>query len=135
MRPAGCRFCPAVLSANGRGVNADVVLVRRCREEHHHSAGCFGEEHHPAGCYYIEWRAAGKRKRQSVGKDQVRAHAARMQKEAELNARARGVAVATPESKATSPAIAEAIVAYLTEIKISNTPATYNGITDMSVQL
>jgi integrase/recombinase XerD len=114
MTPAGRRFCPVVLSANGRGVKADIVRVNG------------KDEHHPEGCYYIEWREAGKRKRLSVGKDHLAAHAARMQKEAELNARARGLAVAsrTPEPKTTSPTIADAIAAYLAEIKITKTPAT-----------
>jgi integrase len=115
MTSTGRRFCPAALSANGRGVKANIVLVDG------------KEEHHPEGCYYIEWRDAGKRKRKSVGKDHIRAHGARMQKEAELNARARGVAVAAPESKVASPTIAEAIAAYLTEIKSSKTPATHSA--------
>ncbi len=57
LTPKGRRFCKAALSANGRGVKADVVIVSG------------KEEHHPEGCYYIEWREGGQRKRQSVGKD------------------------------------------------------------------
>jgi integrase/recombinase XerD len=115
--PAGRRFCPAALSANGRGVKADIVLING------------KEEHHAEGCYYIEWREAGKRRRQSVGKDHLVAHAARMKKEAELNARARGVPVPASTPKEAGPTIAEAVTAYLLEIEISKTPATLSAYT------
>jgi integrase/recombinase XerD len=117
LTPAGRRFCPAVLSANGRGVRADYVRVDG------------KEEHHAEGCYYIEWREGGKRRRQSVGKDHLRAHAARMQKEAELNARAHGISVPVSAPKLAGPSIADAIVAYLQEIKISKTKATLSAYT------
>jgi integrase/recombinase XerD len=52
----GLRYCPVVLSANGR-VKPDVVLVNG------------KEERHPEGAYYLEWREGGKRVRLSVGKD------------------------------------------------------------------
>lgn len=42
---AGWRYCPVVLSANGR-VKADVVMVNG------------KEERHPEGAYYLEWREA-----------------------------------------------------------------------------
>jgi integrase len=111
--PTGRRFCPAVESANGR-VKANVVFVDG------------KEEHHAEGCYYIEWREGNKRKRQSVGKDHLKAHAAKLRKEAELNARARGIPV--PASESTSaPTIADAIRDYLAEIKISKTAATHSA--------
>jgi len=44
----GLRYCPVVMSANGR-VKPDVVLVDG------------KEEKHPEGAYYIEWRDAGRR--------------------------------------------------------------------------
>jgi hypothetical protein len=117
MTPTGRRFCPAVLSANGRGVKADIVIVDG------------KEEHHAEGCYYIEWREGGKRRRQSVGKDHLKAHAARMRKEAELNARAHGVPIPIATPAGTTPTLTEAITAYLAEIKISKTPATLAAYT------
>jgi hypothetical protein len=77
----GPRYCPAVMSNNGR-VKADWVVVD-------------GEqERHPEGAYYIEWRDDGQRRRLSVGKDAAQAQAQRLRKEAELNAVANGIAVA-----------------------------------------
>jgi integrase/recombinase XerD len=115
MTSTGRRFCPVALSANGRGVKADIVLING------------KEEHHAEGCYYIEWREAGKRRRQSVGKDHLAAHAARMRKEAELNARAHGVPVPASTSKEAGPSVADSIAVYLQEIKISKTPATLSA--------
>jgi len=51
----GLRYCPVVLSANGR-VKPDVVFVDG------------RQEHHPEGAYYIEWHEGKKRRRVSVGK-------------------------------------------------------------------
>ena len=77
----GLRYCPAVISGNGR-VKPDRVVVD-------------GEqERHPEGAYYIEWRDDGQRRRLSVGTDAAQAQAQRLRKEAELNAVANGVAVA-----------------------------------------
>ncbi len=39
----GLRYCPVVLSGNGR-IKPDVVLVNG------------KSEHHPEGAYYLEWR-------------------------------------------------------------------------------
>jgi len=69
----GPRYCPVVLSANGR-VKPDVVLVDSKSEPH------------PEGAYYIEWSEGSKRVRLSVGKDATDAGARRQRKEAELNA-------------------------------------------------
>lgn len=81
---AGLRYCPVVMSSNGR-VKPDVVWVNEA------------EERHSDGAYYIEWYEGSKRKRLSVGKDAAQAHARRLRKEAELNAIAQGVSV-TQES-------------------------------------
>ena len=129
MTVSGRRFCPAVESANGR-VKADIVRVRRCDEDHEHEAACYVEERHPEGHYYIEWREGGKRRRQSVGKDHLQAHAARMRKEAELNARAHGLPIPSGSlATDTGPTIIDATAAYLAEIKISKTPATLAAYT------
>ena len=50
------RYCPVVLSANGR-VKPDAVLIDKV------------EERHPEGSYNIEWREGKKRIRLSVGKN------------------------------------------------------------------
>jgi integrase/recombinase XerD len=76
----GLRYCPVVLSANGR-IKPDAVLVNG------------KAEHHPEGAYYLEWREGSKRVRLSIGKDPATATARRLQKEAELNARNNGVTV------------------------------------------
>jgi hypothetical protein len=43
----GLRYCPVVLSANGR-VKPDTVLING------------KEEHHTEGAYYLEWREGSK---------------------------------------------------------------------------
>jgi integrase len=106
------RFCPAVESANGR-VKANVVWVDG------------KEELHPEGSYYIEWREGSKRRRQSVGKDHLKAHASKLRQEARLNARARGIDIPSDEPGTRAPTIAEASTAYLATIKISRPPGTY----------
>jgi len=67
----GSRYCPVVLSTNGR-VKPDVVLVNG------------KPEHHPEGSYYLEWREGVRRVRLSVGKSAADASALRQRKEAEL---------------------------------------------------
>jgi hypothetical protein len=52
----GLRYCPVVLSSNGR-IKPDAVVVN-CTEERH-----------PEGAYYLEWREGTKRIRLSVGKN------------------------------------------------------------------
>ena len=80
------RYCPVMLSANGR-IKPDVVKVNG------------REERHPEGAYYLEWREGGKRIRLSVGKDAADASARRLRKEAELNAINNGVTCASPEGQ------------------------------------
>src|SRR5215472_15423597 len=82
----GLRYCPVVLAANGR-VRPDFVIVN-------------GKlEHHAEGAYYLEWYEGKKRMRLSVGKDAADAHARRLRKEAELNARKNGVVVISEDGK------------------------------------
>lgn len=76
----GLRFCPVVLSTNGR-VKPDWVIVNG------------KEERYIEGAYYIEWRDGSKRIRESVGKNAADANARRLRKEAELNAVNNGVPV------------------------------------------
>src|ERR1700757_3011306 len=76
----GLRYCPVVLSANGR-IKPDAVMVNG------------KPERHTEGAYYLEWREGGKRVRLSVGKDAADTSARRLRKEAELNAVNNGIAV------------------------------------------
>ncbi|MGA7893206.1 MAG: hypothetical protein WCA49_08280, partial [Candidatus Sulfotelmatobacter sp.] len=54
--PQGVRYCPVVLSANGR-IKPDAVLVSG------------KEQRHPEGAYYISWYEGKRLIRLSVGKD------------------------------------------------------------------
>src|SRR5438270_13547628 len=78
--PQGLRYCPVVLSANGR-IRPDWVLVNG------------RDERHAEGAYYLEWLEGTKRTRLSVGKDTATATARRLQKEDELNAKNYGIEV------------------------------------------
>jgi integrase/recombinase XerD len=109
--PAGLRYCPAVLSNNGR-VKPDVVLVNG------------QEERHPEGAYYLEWRDGAKRCRLSVGKNAADAAARRLAKEAELNAINHGVAVAA-EQKNGHRSLTKAVTEYLADVKLTHKPRSY----------
>jgi hypothetical protein len=76
----GWRFCPVVRSSNGR-IRADYVLVDGRAELH------------KEGAYYIEWYAAGKRRRESVGRNPLDAFAAAERKEQILKNAALGIQV------------------------------------------
>ncbi|MBZ5722298.1 MAG: tyrosine-type recombinase/integrase [Acidobacteriia bacterium] len=107
----GPRYCPVVLSANGR-VKPDVVLIDG------------NPERHPEGAYYLEWREGGKRVRLSVGKDAADASARRLRKEAELNAVNNGVSV-VPEDQNGHTSLAVSVAEYLEETKLSKKPKTF----------
>jgi integrase/recombinase XerD len=76
----GKRYCPVVLSANGR-VKPDAVLVNG------------KEERHSEGAYYLESREGTTRIRRSVGNDAQEIAAQRLRTQAELNVRNLDVAV------------------------------------------
>src|SRR6267378_1817541 len=101
----GLRYCPVVLSRNGR-IQPDIVLVNGTHERH------------SEGAYYLEWREGVRRVRLSVGKDAADASARRLRKEAELNARNHGVTVLTADGHTQNGgrAIPEAMADYLAEI-------------------
>jgi len=102
----GLRYCPVVLSANGR-VKPDMVLVNGVPERH------------PEGCYQLEWREGTKRVRISVGKDAADASAARLRKEAELNAVNHGVAVSVAGTGTPSGTpLRDAIEHYLEDVRL-----------------
>ena len=97
----GLRYCPVVLSANGR-IKPDVVLVNG------------REERHPEGAYYLEWYEGKRRIRLSVGKDAATATARRLRKEAELNAVNNGVTV-LPDGQNGHRSVAAAVADFLDE--------------------
>ena len=108
----GLRYCPVVLSPNGR-VKPDLVIVN-------------GQpERHPEGAYYLEWREGGKRVRLSVGKDAADANARRLRKEAELNAVNNGVAVVPENGNNGHRSFTAAVTEYLEETKLTKKAKTH----------
>jgi len=104
----GLRYCPVLLSANGR-VKPDAVLVNG------------KPERHPEGAYYIEWHDNGKRIRLSVGKDAADASSMRLRKETELN---NGDAT-VPENGANGHrSVAASVADYLEETALTKKPKT-----------
>src|SRR5260370_39684149 len=106
----GLRYCPVVLSANGR-VKPDVVLVNG------------KPERHTEGAYYLEWSEGSKRVRLSVGKDAADAGARRLRKESELNAVNNGATI-VPENGNRQRSVAGAVADYLEETKLTKKPKT-----------
>jgi len=111
----GMRYCPVVLSPNGR-VKPDLVLVNGNAEKH------------PEGAYYLEWREKGRRVRLSVGKDAQGAAARRLRKEAELNALNQGVPV-LPENSNGHRSVAAAVAQFLEETELTKKPKTLAAYT------
>jgi integrase len=109
------RYCPVVLSPNGR-VKPDLVLLNGKPEKH------------PEGAYYLEWREQGKRVRLSVGKDAQDAAARRQRKEAELNALNNGVPV-LPENGDGHKTVAAAVAQFLEETELTKKPKTLAAYT------
>ncbi len=95
----GMRYCPVILSANGR-VKPDLVTVNG------------RQERHPEGAYYLEWRENGRRVRLSVGKDPADASARRQRKESELNALNNGIAVVPENGDNGHRSVAAAVAEY-----------------------
>ena len=109
--PQGLRFCPAVISANGR-VKPDWIIVAA------------KEERHPEGAYYLEWYDGRRRVRLSVGKDAVTAAARRHRQEQVLASKAVGIKLAE-ERSGNGPLLAITVAIYLDEIKSTKKPKTY----------
>src|ERR1035438_5741364 len=109
----GLRYCPVVLSANGR-VKPDAVMVNG------------KPERHTEGAYYLEWSEGSKRVRLSVGKDSADADARRRRKAAELNAVNNGAAI-VPENGQRS--VAAAVEDYLEETTLTKKPKTLAAYT------
>src|SRR5260370_20099774 len=111
--PHGMRYCPVVLSANGR-VKPDAVLVNG------------KPERHPEGAYYFEWHDKGKRIRLSVGKDAADASSMRLRKETELN---NGDAT-VPETAANGHrSVAASVADYPEETSFTKKPKTLAAYT------
>jgi len=111
----GMRYCPVVLTANGR-IRPDVVLVN-------------GQpERHPEGSYYLEWREKGRRVRLSVGKDAQDAAARRQRKEAELRALNNGVPI-LPEPGNGHRSVTAAVASFLEETELTKKPKTIAAYT------
>jgi integrase/recombinase XerD len=106
----GLRYCPVVLSANGR-VKPDAVLVNG------------KPERHTEGAYYLEWSEGSKRVRLSVGKDAGDADARRRRKAAELNAVNNGAAI-VPQNGNGQRSVAAAVADYLEETTLTKKPKT-----------
>ena len=112
----GLRYCPVILSANGR-VKPDLVIVNG------------RQERHPEGAYYLEWRENGRRVRLSVGKDPADASARRQRKESELNALNNGIAVVPENGDDGHRSLAAAVAEYLEETTLTKKPKTLAAYT------
>jgi len=112
----GTRYCPVVLSANGR-IKPDLVIVNG------------RPERHPEGAYYLEWRENGRRIRLSVGKDAQEAAARRQRKEAELHAINNGVSVIPENGQDGHRSIAAAVAQFLEETELTKKPKTLAAYT------
>jgi len=108
----GFRYCPVVISANGR-VKPGAVIVNGV------------EERHPEGAYYIEWYEGEKRKRKSVGPDPANAFARKLRKETELKAASQGIAIESETSAEAGRSLEAAIATFLEETKLTKKPKTY----------
>jgi integrase/recombinase XerD len=107
----GLRYCPVILSANGR-IKPDAVLVNG------------EEERHPEGSYYISWYDGKRLMRLSVGKDASTATARRLQKEAELNAMNNGLAIMPESGDNGGHSLARGVTDFLEETKLTGKPKT-----------
>jgi len=112
----GLRYCPVVLSPNGR-VKPNLVIVNG------------HPERHPEGAYYLEWREKGTRVRLSVGKDAQEASARRLRKESELNAANNGVTVVPENGDNGHHSLAAAVAEFLDETKLTKKPKTLAAYT------
>jgi len=106
---SGPRYCPVVVSPNGR-IKPDWVLVDG------------RQERHTEGAYYVSWYAGKKLVRRSVGKDAAMASAELHKQKQILSAQNAGVKVV--EEKNDGTLLATAVDVFVAEIKISRKPKT-----------
>lgn len=106
------RFCPVVISGNGR-IKPDWVVIDG------------KEDKFPGGAYYIDWTIAGKRKRISIGTDPAQALTRKLRKETELRAGSQGITIVPQDELEKRRRIDAVAATYLDEISISKKPKTY----------
>lgn len=107
----GLRCCPVVEAANGR-IRPHIVMVDD------------KEEKHEEGAYYISWYEGRTVKRLSVGKDAVEAKRRRDRKEAELNARSKGIAVVEERGSNGHRSVSAAVADFIEGTKLTKKPKT-----------
>jgi integrase/recombinase XerD len=113
----GPRYCPAVVTLNGR-IKPDIVLVGG------------KEEKHPEGSYYLDWRENGVRVRLSVGKNAQDALTQCQRKTFELNAVSHGVEVVPgvgPNGHNGRKPLSVAIADFLEDKRLSKKPKTHSA--------
>ncbi len=108
----GLRFCPVVVSSNGR-IKPDYVIVADKQEKH------------PEGAYYLEWYEGSRRIRRSFGKDAATAAVRRNQQEQILKSKAAGIKLAEDVETPDGTLLGEAVVIYLDDIKKTKKRKTY----------
>ena len=109
---AGLRYCPAVITSNGR-IKQDIVLVGG------------KEERHPEGAYYLDWRRNVERTRLSVGKNAQDALTQRERKTFELNAANHGVVLQSEQNNSpTDHSLTAAVADFLDDTKLTKKPKT-----------
>src|SRR5438067_12529424 len=106
------RFCPIVTSANGR-IKPDYVLV----------AG--QPELHREGAYYIDWYEKGSRRRRSVGKNAIEAHAQQQRHVQLLRNKALGIEVVCVEQDLDGASVSESCAEFLEEVRHRSRPKTH----------
>jgi hypothetical protein len=106
------RFCQVVVSANGR-IKPDCVIV----------AG--KPELHREGAYYIEWYEKGTRRRRSVGKNAIEAHAEQERHIQLLRNEALGIEVVRAKEDPGMTTIADSCAAFLEEVRQLSRRKTY----------
>ena len=105
------RFCPVVIAANGR-IKPDYVLASGSAELHRE------------GSYYVEWYENGSRRRRSVGKNAIDAHAQQQRHIQLLRNKALGIEVAD-EKILGGIAISDSCVEFLEEVRQRSRPKTH----------
>ncbi len=114
---AGLRYCPAVITSNGR-IKQDIVLVGD------------KEERHPEGSYYLDWRENGVRTRLSVGKNAQDALTQRDRKALALNAASHGMVVQNEQNDSPDKhSLTAAVTDFLDDTKLTKKPKTVAAYT------
>lgn len=109
---SGFRYCPVVLSSNGR-IKPNYVYANG------------REEYHPEGSYYIEWYEGERRIRQSVGKNAADATARRMRQQQILASKILGIRVVEDSAPSEGYLLADAVHDFLEEKRLHRKKKTY----------